>query len=103
MSEDVIRLSIRREFVDFNGLTDYPSLHDMITSLHPSEIICWHGLPSQQEFLFSHLQQDNYAVVRAGNLEKVEIQSHNSIEIMRLDERLLAALPRQKVGEYEVE
>ena len=38
----------------------------------------------------------------ANNGETVEIQSHNSIVDMQLDDSLLASLSRQKIGEYEI-
>lgn len=71
--------------------------------LRPSDVICWHGSTSQLSFLRSHLEQDDsYAVMLAANGETVEIQSHNSIVDMQLDDALLASLPRQKIDEYEI-
>lgn len=103
ISQDELSVAIRREFIDFNGLTDYPSLHNIIKRLKPSDVICWHGSPAQRDFLRSHLQQDDsYAVMLANNGETVEIQSHNSIVDMQLDDSLLASLSRQKIGEYEI-
>ena len=103
MTHDELSIALRREYIDFNGLTDYPSLHDMIMRLKPSDIICWHGDSAQRDFLRSHLEHDDsYAVTLATNGETVEIHSHNSIVDMQLDDALLASLPRQKINEYEI-
>ena len=94
---------MRREYVDLNGLSDYATLHGMIRSVHPVHVICWHGLPKQRDFFMEKLRSDNqYDVLLADECTPVEVVSEHTAMTMRLDERLLATLERQMIGDTEV-
>jgi len=94
---------MRREYIDMNGLSDYATMHGMIRSIHPTHVICWHGLPQQRDFFMDKLRRDNqYDVIVAEEGSPAEIVSEHSVMTMRLDEHLLIAIDRQVIGETEV-
>ena len=94
---------MRLEYIDMNGLSDYATMHGMIRSIHPTHVICWHGLPQQRDFFMDKLRRDNqYDVIVAEEGSPAEIVSEHSVMTMRLDEHLLIAMDRQVIGETEV-
>lgn len=102
-SEDQLEVKCRREYIDFNGLGDYATLHAAIREINPKHVICWHGGPAQRAFLTKRLEEDRqYAVQAAENGEAVEIMSDRTVTKMRLDEVMVRRLQKETVGDYEV-
>lgn len=95
---------MRREYIDMNGLADYPTLHGVINRMNPDQVICWHGLPQYREFFTKQLMKDkSYKVLVADENEHVEVMSEHNVMILRLDDKLKATANMQSLGESEVE
>ena len=60
-----LEVKCRREYIDFNGLGDYATLHAAIREISPKHVITWHGGQVQRAFLTKRLEEDRQYEVRA--------------------------------------
>lgn len=98
-----LEVKCRREYIDFNGLGDYATLHAAIREISPKHVITWHGGQVQRAFLMKRLEEDRqYEVRAAADGETVEITSDRTVTTMRLDEAMARQLKKEAVGDYEV-
>ena len=98
-----LEVKCRREYIDFNGLGDYATLHAAICEISPKHVITWHGGQVQRAFLTKRLEEDRqYEVRAAADGETVEITSDRTVTTMRLDEAMARQLKKEAVGDYEV-
>lgn len=103
IATETLEVKCRHDYIDFNGLADYSTLHGAIREISPNHIICWHGGAQQRGFLMQRLAEDRrYDVKGAGDGESIEITSDHTVTIMRLDEAMVSGLKREMIGDYEV-
>ena len=61
-----LEVKCRREYIDFNGLGDYATLHAAIREISPKHVITWHGGQVQRAFLTKRLEEDRQYMSRCG-------------------------------------
>lgn len=98
-----ITVTMRREKVDYCGLSDYQTMHSIVREINPSQIICWHGPRENRDFIVKRFQEDRqYVLHTAENQQTIEVESRYNITKMRLDDELLKSLTHYTIGEYEI-
>lgn len=103
IENDSITVNNRIEHVDYNGLSDYSTIHSIIREINPSQIICWHGPRENRDFVVKRLEGDHsYVIHTAENQQTIEVVSKHDVMKIRLDDSLLNALPHYTIGDYEV-
>ena len=91
---ETLEVKCRHDYIDFNGLADYSTLHGAIREISPNHIICWHGGAQQRGFLMQRLAEDRrYDVKGAGDGESIEITSDHTVTIMRLTSARKTSIP----------
>lgn len=94
---------MRRKQVDYNGLSDYATLHSIIREINPSQIICWHGRREKRDCVVENLMKDKtYVIHTAENQQTIEVVSRHNVAKIRLDDDLLNSLHHYMIGDYEV-
>lgn len=97
-----MEVGMRRAWIDLNGLSDYATMHGVIRSIHPTHVICWHGIAAQRDFFVGKLRGDNqYTVHIADEGSPAEIVSEHSVMVMRLDDSMIRG-QRYLIGDTEV-
>lgn len=103
VENDTITVNMRRKQVDYNGLSDYATLHSIIREINPSQIICWHGRREKRDCVVENLMKDKtYVIHTAENQQTIEVVSRHNIAKIRLDDDLLRSLHHYMIGDYEV-
>ena len=100
---ETLTVNMRRERVDYTGLSDYPTLHSIIREINPSQIICWHGPQENRDYVVNRYRGDQqYVIHTAENQQTIEVVSRYNFTKVRLDDALLKVLHQRTIGDYEI-
>ncbi|KAK8793429.1 hypothetical protein WA158_004788 [Blastocystis sp. Blastoise] len=103
-SRSQISITMKRLYLDFQGICDVNSFITILDKIQPKKILFCQGSFQVSQFYSQYLQKTPYipAVYIPQNSERLSIPSNTITYNITLDEQLIDSIPLYSIGDYKV-